>query len=231
MEPGLSSYVPPISESTTHTVVRSIGGATVRPRPFRHWRLRNLLPDLVARALANGPFEPPNLSRGSGRRELYNSQRAFLAGRAIARPGGLQDAALAFQSPVVVEALTALTGAMLLGSYLRIECALDLDGFWLEPHTDLGVKLFTLFVGLPEGRAQAGLGTDLYGPDLGRALRTPFCWNAGLAFVPAADTWHGFAPRRIAGVRRSLIVNYVTDAWRRREELAFPDRPVGQEEA
>ena len=41
------------------------------------------------------------------------------------------------------------------------------------------------------------------------------------------DTWHGFLPRQIDGVRRSLIVNYVTSEWRNRHELAYPDKPVG----
>jgi hypothetical protein len=27
-------------------------------------------------------------------------------------------------------------------------------------------------------------------------------------------------------VRKSLIVNYVTEEWRAREQLAYPDRPV-----
>jgi hypothetical protein len=45
--------------------------------------------------------------------------------------------------------------------------------------------------------------------------------------VPGADTWHGFRRRPIAGIRRSLIVNYVKSEWRSRHELAFPDRPIG----
>jgi hypothetical protein len=40
-----------------------------------------------------------------------------------------------------------------------------------------------------------------------------------------ADTWHGFRPRDIRGVRRSLIVNYVVPEWRARHELAFPSVP------
>ena len=50
--------------------------------------------------------------------------------------------------------------------------------------------------------------------------------HLGLLFVPAADTWHGFTRRRIAGVRRSLIVNYVKPEWRSRHELAFPDQAI-----
>ena len=41
-----------------------------------------------------------------------------------------------------------------------------------------------------------------------------------MIFIPGDDTWHGFIKRPIKGVRRSLIVNYVTGAWRDRYELA-----------
>ena len=47
-----------------------------------------------------------------------------------------------------------------------------------------------------------------------------------MIFVPSNNTWHGFEKRPIHGVRRSIIVNYVTDAWRAREQLAFPHSPV-----
>ena len=47
-----------------------------------------------------------------------------------------------------------------------------------------------------------------------------------MIFVPADNTWHGFEPREIPGVRQSLILNYVTPEWRAREQLAFPDQPV-----
>jgi hypothetical protein len=133
----------------------------------------------------------------------------------------------AFQSARAATALTALTGARLFGTYLRIEYAVDVDGFWLEPHTDLGVKALTLFLqlGVP---GQEGLGTDLYEAPDQWAERIPFGWNTALAFVPSDRSWHGFEPRPILGVRRSIIVNYVTDDWRDRGQLAFPDRPVGR---
>ena len=54
----------------------------------------------------------------------------------------------------------------------------------------------------------------------------PGGFGKGLMFVPGPDTWHGFARRRITGVRRSLIVNYVKPEWRSRHELAFSDQPV-----
>jgi hypothetical protein len=47
-----------------------------------------------------------------------------------------------------------------------------------------------------------------------------------MIFVPSDVTYHGFEPRKINGVRKSLIVNYVTAEWRAREQLSFPDQPI-----
>ena len=33
-------------------------------------------------------------------------------------------------------------------------------------------------------------------------------------------------PREIEGVRKSVIINYVTNEWRAREQLSFPDAPI-----
>jgi hypothetical protein len=45
--------------------------------------------------------------------------------------------------------------------------------------------------------------------------------------VPANNTYHGFEKRTINGVRKSIIINYVTDEWRAREQLSFPEAPIG----
>ena len=47
-----------------------------------------------------------------------------------------------------------------------------------------------------------------------------------MVFVPSDITYHGFEPRPIEGVRNSLIINYVTNEWRAREQLAFPETPI-----
>ena len=41
-----------------------------------------------------------------------------------------------------------------------------------------------------------------------------------MIFVPADNTFHGFEKRQIQGVRTSLIINYVTNDWRAREQLS-----------
>jgi hypothetical protein len=193
--------------------------------PFRTWRLRKVLPEAVARALAVLPFGPPQLDGGSGRRELHNDSRRYFAGEVLERHPVTRRVAEAFQSPDVAAGIARATGAALDGAFVRIEYAADPDGFWLEPHTDLGVKALSLLIQLGEA-GQEDLGTDLYaGPGAWRE-RAAFGWNTGLMFVPSGDSWHGFEPRPIRGLRRSVIVNYVTREWRAREQLAFPERPV-----
>ena len=213
------------SQDAEHAVLASIAGAERRAEPFANWRLADLFPQALARRLAALPICPVELGGVSGRRELHNDQRAYFAGEVLARHPAARRVAQLFQSPQIVQALMLLTGAMLVGTYLRIEYAIDLDGFWLEPHTDLGVKAFTMLLQLGQS-GQEGLGTDLYfGPDRW-AESVPFGWNSALVFVPSDRSWHGVERRPIPTPRRSIIVNYVTADWRDREQLAFPDRPV-----
>jgi hypothetical protein len=207
------------------TLLASIATADRRTTPFRNWRLHDVLSERIARGMSSLSAPPVELCGVSGRRELHNDQRVYFAGEELDRHAAARQVVELFQAPAIVEALMALTGAPLAGTYLRIEYALDADGFWLEPHTDLGVKAISLLLQLGEP-GQEGLGTDLYfGPDAW-AETVPFGWNTALMFVPSSDTWHGVERRRIEGLRRSIIVNYVTDEWRAREQLAFPNAPV-----
>jgi hypothetical protein len=217
--------VPKAADAADPWIASRVRAAEARAAPFAHWRMSEVLPESLARHFAALPYAPHPTLGLSGRREFHNAHRRYVAGPML-QSAPARALAEAFQSAPLVDAISTVAGARLSGTFLRIEYALDVDGFWLEPHTDLGVKRLTLFIQLG-APGQEGLGTDLYaGPRQWRE-RTPFAWNAGLLFVPSDDTWHGFEPRTIAGVRRSLIVNYVTDAWRERGQLAFPERPVG----
>ncbi|MDB5466894.1 MAG: hypothetical protein JWQ46_1656 [Phenylobacterium sp.] len=213
------------AEEVAHSIRSSLARTAYKDRPFPNWRLDRLLPEAVARQLAGLPFTAPELGGVSGRRELHNPTRRYFAGSVLNEVPLARAVAEAFQTPTVLREITTLTGARLARSFLRIEYALDVDGFWLEPHTDLGVKTFTLLFQFG-GPGQEDLGTDLYASPGAWAERVPFAWNTAIAFVPSDRTWHGFEPRPIEGLRRSMIVNFVTDAWRAREELAFPDRPA-----
>jgi hypothetical protein len=65
-------------------------------------------------------------------------------------------------------------------------------------------------------------GTDIYDASAEhRPVATvPYEKGKGLIFIPGSNTWHGFTRRPIAGVRKSIIVNYVTRDWRSIDELA-----------
>jgi hypothetical protein len=133
-----------------------------------------------------------------------------------------------FQSNATVEAIGQATGVRLGGTSLRIEYCLDREGFWLEPHTDIGAKRFTMLIYLSDGPGTEEWGTDLYDGEGRLHTRVPSLFDTGVIFIPGADTWHGFAKRAIQGIRRSIIVNYVGPEWRARHELAFPDSPVAK---
>ncbi|MBL8833466.1 MAG: 2OG-Fe(II) oxygenase [Rhodospirillales bacterium] len=194
--------------------------------PYRHWLLEDALPIPMAKGLANLPVPVADIGDTKGRRETNNSTRVFLSPDFQAKHPVAAAFAAAFQDRANVAALAKLTGAPLAGGYLRIEYCRDTDGFWLEPHTDIGAKLYTMLFYLSDVPQAEDWGTDIYEtPDrhLGAASGG---FNRGLIFVPGTDTWHGFRRKKIDGVRKSIIVNYVKDEWRTRGELAFPESPV-----
>lgn len=193
--------------------------------PYPHWVLTQALSPEIIAALDALPFPAPALGGQSGSRELHNSSRRYFDPAAIAQHPICRSVAEAFQADETVAVVEEITGARLKGCYLRIEFAQDTDGFWLAPHTDLGVKKFTLLCYLgPEGRPE--LGTDVYSDGQTWSHRTPFLPGAAMAFVPSDGTWHGFESRAMPEVRKSLIVNYVSDEWRAREQLSYPQTPV-----
>ena len=200
--------------------------ADARGVPFAHWLLADVLPADVAHAIAGLPFAPPDLGDTLGKRETHNSTRIFFSVENRAAHPVCADVAAAFQSPALVRALEAQTGAVLSGSHLRIEYCQDTDGFWLEPHTDIGAKRFTLLVYLSDRAEAEGWGTDIYDGARRPIGTAPGGFNKGLLFVPGGDSWHGVEKRDFSGVRKSIIVNYVIPEWRSRHELAYPDAPV-----
>jgi len=204
-----------------------LGRSHAEARPFRHWLLENALPGKTCCAIDALPFRPAAIADTLGKRETHNSTRIFFAPEQQQRFPVCADLAAALQDKAVTAEIEARCAVGLAGSYLRIEYCLDTDGFWLEPHTDIGAKLFTMLIYLSAEPGCEKWGTDILDARQRVVETAPYRRNCGLIFIPAADTWHGFRKRPISGVRRSLIVNYVKPEWRSRHELAFPERPVG----
>lgn len=211
---------------TAEHFIAALAAGDVRHHPYPHRLIRQVLPDDLARRIAGLSIDCPAGLRFDGRRETNNPARIYFTPTLQGRfPAALQLAA-ALQTPAAVAAIENACGIELRGSLLRIEYCLDRDGFWLEPHTDIAAKRLTMMVYLSLNAVGATWGTDLYDEDRRWQATAPGEFNSGLVFVPAGNSWHGVERRRIDGIRRSLMINYVVPEWRAREELAFPDRPV-----
>jgi len=207
------------------TLCCNLRAATRYDGPYRHFYADRLLPLPLVDALANLPIESFNPLQYSGKRDNPSATRFYVNIETMRRFPILRDLAEALQTTEVVRAIADLCAAPLAGSRLRLEYAVDREGFWLEPHTDVGEKKFTCLISLGE-TDQSSLGTDIYGADARPCKRAPFRRNGALMFVPGAETWHGFERRPIARPRRSIILNYVGPQWRASDQLAFPDQPV-----
>jgi hypothetical protein len=214
------------ASDVVQSFVRSVDTAKRSDRPYTNWSLVHCFPDDVVDDILALPFEPPSLDGVSGKRELHNNTRKYFDAENRKFFTVCEAVADAFQDKRVTSHIEKAFGTDLKGSYLRIEFAQDIDGFWLEPHTDLGVKVFTMLLYLSKDPSHADLGTDIYDVNKKQVGRSVFVSNAAMVFVPSNNTYHGFEKRLIEGVRTSLIINYVTPEWRAREQLAFPEAPI-----
>jgi hypothetical protein len=214
------------ANGTKSALLASFAAAKKGGTPYPHWFLEDCLSQKAVDEILALPFPAPSLEGVSGKRELHNGTRKYFDTENQEKFPFVAEVAEAFQDAQVTNAIEKTFGAPLKGSYLRIEFAQDIDGFWLEPHTDIGVKVFTFLIYLSRDKAHAGLGTDIYNADKKWVGRSPFVPGGGMIFVPSMITYHGFDPRPIEGVRKSLIVNYVTNDWRAREQLSFPQNPI-----
>ena len=213
-------------ECAKKTLVAAIREGRGFDAPYPHWLVDGAFLPATVSALQELPFPTPDLDGVSGTREAHNATRVYFDPENQVSHPVCAEVATAFQSDEAVAAITEVFDAKLDGTYLRIEYGQDTDGFWLGPHTDIGVKRFTMLAYLSPDPSHASLGTDVYADKETWVKRTPFEPNLSFVFIPSDRTWHGFEPRSIAGVRKSLIINFVTDEWRAREQLAFPDAPI-----
>jgi hypothetical protein len=207
-------------------LIASVDNATRSDQPYRNWMLRGCLPADTVDDILTLPFAPPSLDGISGKRELHNNTRKYFDVDNRQRFAVCEAVAQAFQDERATGHVEKVFGTKLAGTYLRIEFAQDIDGFWLEPHTDVGVKVFTMLLYMSKDERHQALGTDIYDGDKRHVGRSPFASNAAMVFVPSNNTYHGFERRPIHGVRTSVIINYVTNEWRAREQLAYPEAPI-----
>lgn len=213
-------------EGVVRCLLKSFDEGERNDEPYTHWNLTRCIPEDVLDEILALPLEAPDLEGVSGKRELHNKTRTYFDAENQKRFPCCAALSEALQDKRVTGRVAQHFGTDLEGTYLRIEYAQDTGGFWLEPHSDLGVKNFTMLLYLSKDQSHKDLGTDIYDADKKHVGRSRFEPNSALVFIPADDTFHGFEKRAIDGVRKSIIINYVTDEWRAREQLAFPDAPI-----
>ncbi len=208
-------------------VVAVLGNARNETQPFKHWLFRNILPPAVCHDIIALPIVPVAVADTYGKRDSHNDIRRFFSPAMQEQYPVMRLVAEAFQSEPVARAVEKLCSVRLKGSYLRVEYCQDRDGFWLEPHMDIKEKFITMQLYLNTGVSADKLGTDLYDNDKKPFSTAPSQLGEGMVFVPKEpNSWHGFEKRHIPDVRRSLIINYVTDDWRSCHELSFPEQKV-----
>jgi hypothetical protein len=194
--------------------------------PYRHWRLRDVLPESMCTGILSLPIPPPVVGVTDGTRASFNDKRIFFDAARIARYAPCAVLAKALQRPEVARAVAETLGIAAEGAWLRMEYIQDTDGAWLEPHCDIPEKLFSMVIYLCTGPDAADWGTDIYDAERRWVARSSAEFDSAVIFIPGANTWHGFDPRPIIGVRRLMEINYVRPTWRDREQLAFPDQPI-----
>ena len=219
---NLASKIQDPAFSGADHFVDCLDRAAHHTHPYDHWLLDSVLPESLIDGVIDLPFNAPIDAHYEGTRECLNATRVHFSPKEQAEFAVCRDLVDVFSDSSVISAIEDETHAKLSKSLLRIEYCQDTDGYWLAPHPDLSVKLFTMLIYLSDDPNVSDAGTDLYDmtPEHNRVGTAPYGRNKGLIFIPAANTMHGFTKRPIKGVRSSLIINYVTSEWRSVHELA-----------
>ncbi|GAN72407.1 MAG: 2OG-Fe(II) oxygenase [Acetobacter syzygii] len=221
----MCSHVPMPGQSGHFALPDSLAHTPISSHPFPHWMLENVLEPAACEALLEwNPGEAAIAGDVGGRRETRNAFRVFVDPPARARDARLDRMARQLDSEVMRRTFETVCKSPLEEAALRLELCLDTDGFWLEPHTDIGAKKLTLLISLSTGEEAGQWGTDLMTPQGESVARASGAFNSAVLFIPSDKTWHGFVQRPIRGTRRTLIVNFVDKNWRAVHELAFGPR-------
>lgn len=209
-----------------NTVARSflacLASAKHEAKPFDYWLLDKALPADDADAILALAVSPPEGMVLNGKRETNNALRFFFSRENQDRFNVCRRIADGFKDESVRRAIETTTGTDLSSCHLRIEYCQDPPGFWLEPHTDIFVKKFTMLVYLADDPRLALAGTDIHEgpPDFNYVTSAPYGKNRGVIFIPSKNSWHGVGHHPIEGMRKSIIINYVAPDWRDTFELA-----------
>lgn len=221
-------FVPEPEVIAAH-LINALSAAKRNETPYLRWQVKQVFPEELCTAILVLPIVPPLFGKTDGTRGSYNSQRTFFTPALRAKFSVCEKLAQALQRPDVARKFKETCGIQAGGTYLRLEYMQDLDGMWLEPHRDIPEKIFSMVIYLCTGPDAKDWGTDIYDADKKWLKRTTPEFNSAVIFKSGPNTWHGFEPRPINGVRRLMEINYVRD-WRARDQLAFPEQPISTED-
>ncbi len=188
--------------------------------PFKHWLFDGVLSEETIDELLKLPLPVPKIEKHTGKRESQNQTRVFLNKECCNKHSVAKNVANVFNHPSIISKLSNICGRDLTKGKLRIEYTLDTGDFWLEPHLDIKEKLVTFLIYLSKDPGSSEWGTTIYNRDLSFHSKAPYKSNMGLMFMAGEDTWHGVPKQNIQGIRKNLIINFVTKDWKSINELA-----------
>ena len=222
------TYPPlPKAEEIASHFVKALAKPEILEEPYRRWRVKNVFPEQMCTGILTLPIAPPVVTIDTkGARDTFNNQRIFFTPKMRELFPAMSVLSDAMQRPEVVRQFKETCAVQGEGGYLRMEYIQDLDGMWLEPHRDIKEKLFSMVIYLCTGPFAKDWGTDIYDHDVKWCGRGTAEFNSAVIFIAGPHSWHGFEPRPIYGVRRLMEINYVSNTWRDKDQLAFPDRPL-----
>jgi len=194
--------------------------------PFLRWSVRSVFPESFCSEILKLPITPFSVENADGTRDSYNDMRAFFTPSMRSQFNICEELSQVLQNIDVAKQLGKtcefeLTSDM----YVRAEYIQDVDGMWLEPHRDIKEKIFSMVIYLCAGPEAKNWGTDIYDSQKKWVSCMAPEFNSAAIFKAGPNTWHGFEPRKIIGVRRLIEINYVRN-WRDKEQLAFPNQPI-----
>jgi hypothetical protein len=202
---------------TARHIRSALRAGLLKAQPFPHLRFSNLLPEGTALGLAD--LALPRAPSGQARDKIFFSpdvQRQFPLCAAVAS---------AFQNAETVFTLESLFDVSLQGTLLRIQYAREAVKTAREPHRGADGKKLNLHLYLSKDLPDDGM--DLFDSPDRYVVTVPGLFNQGFAFLVGDKSWHGYGSRPGKGQRRSINISYVDAAWRARDELSFPNSPLG----
>ncbi len=182
--------------------------------PFTHWIFKDFLSDTFCKkifdqiTIHSTPTIYDGTRAGDYLLAAQNQTRFYLTPEIINHYPFLKEIITTMCCSDIAEKIASIFSTNLSNCFLRVEYIEDKNGFYLRPHRDIIEKILTIFVYL--GDAPANYGTDFYDNQKQWVKTIPFKHNTGYIFVPGTDTWHGFEKKKIEGVRKALLINYVT---------------------